>query len=99
VMFPKYQCQIACGIPYSGACDHWLLMVVADKLSFCNPASLYVEAKERSKEKLSGIVTPVNEEGVVVDYLGAVQFPSVPVMVILFVRILLPGVKDDFFGL
>jgi hypothetical protein len=88
VTFPKRRSQIACGIPHS-ARDHWVL-TVSGKSSCCIPASLPVEAEERSKEKLSVAIAQVNEVGVIGDAtLGAEIFPSPPDPVVLFVGIFL----------
>ena len=92
--FPKRRSQIACGIPHS-ACDHWVL-TVSGKFSVAIPASLSVEAEERSKEKLLVAIAHVNEVGVIIDpTFGSEGFPLSPDPIVLFVGVFLSGVKDD----
>ena len=92
--FPKRRSQIACGIPHS-ACDHWVL-TVSGKFSVAIPASLSVEAEERSKEKLSVAIAQVKEVGVIGDSsFGSEGFPLSPDPIVLFVGVFLSGVKDD----
>jgi hypothetical protein len=94
VTFPERRSQIACGIPHS-ACNHWVL-TVSGKFSFAIPASLSVEAEERSKEKLLVATAHVKEVGVIGhSSFGAEGFPSSPDPIVLFVGVFLSGVKDD----
>jgi hypothetical protein len=92
VTFPECPSQIACSIAHS-ACDHWLL-TVSSKFSFSIPASLSVEAEERSNEKLSVTIAQVKEIGVIPDVAlgvawGAEGLPPSPDSVVLFAGILL----------
>jgi hypothetical protein len=70
--------------------------MVFGKFSFAIPASLPVEAKERSKEKLLVATAHVKEVGVMGDSsFGAEGFPLLPDPIVLFVGVFLSGVKDD----
>jgi hypothetical protein len=94
VTFPECRSQIACGIPHS-AWHHWVL-TVSCKFSFAIPASLSVEAEERSKEKLLVSTAHVKEVGVIGDSsFGSEGFPLSPDPIVLFVGAFLSGVKDD----
>jgi hypothetical protein len=66
-------------------------------LTFCIPASLLEEAKERSnKEKFLLIITQVKEVGVIRDSsLGPKLLPPSPDSVRLFLHVFLVGAKDD----
>jgi hypothetical protein len=70
-------------------------LTVSGKFSFAIPASLSVEAEERSKEKLLVATAHVKEVGVIGDSsFGAEGFPSSPDPIVLFVGVFVSGVKD-----
>ncbi len=93
-MVPERRSQTACGTAHS-ACDHWVL-TVSGKFSFCIPASVSIEAEERSKEKLLGATAQAKEVGVIGDASFVAEvLPSPPDSVVFFVCVFLPGVKDD----